>query len=321
MLAALEFAFLITAPVFFIIVAGAVFKRAEIITDSFARTGSNLVFKVTLPCLLFVKLVQTDFQRELPWLLVVYALLATIGVFVVLEREAGRRLQHPAERGVFVQGAFRGNMGIVGLAYCFSAFGDSVVAPASIYLAVMTTLYNILAVLTLTRHQSQTARPDAASLRAGILPVLGSISKNPLILAIAAGVLISVSGTHVPQVLLVTGEYFAKMTLPLALVCAGASIRVQEFATSRPLYAATLAKLIVVPVCITLGGIALGLRGETLGILYLMCSAPTAAASYPMTLALGGSHHLAAAIIAATSIGSLFSTTLGLFVLRSLHLL
>jgi predicted permease len=193
MLAALEFAFLITAPVFFIIVAGAVFKRMQIISDSFARTGSDLVFKVTLPCLLFVKLVQTDFQRELPLLLVGYALLATIGVFLILEREADRRLQYPKERGVFVQGAFRANMGIVGLAYCFSAFGDSVVAPASIYLAVMTTLYNVLAVITLTRHQSQSML-DPESLRARIVPLLASIGKNPLILAIAAGVLVSVMG-------------------------------------------------------------------------------------------------------------------------------
>jgi predicted permease len=241
-------------------------------------------------------------------------------VFLILEREADRRLQYPKERGVFVQGAFRGNMGIVGLAYCFSAFGDSVVAPASIYLAVMTTLYNVLAVITLTRHQSQSML-DPESLHARVGPLLASIGKNPLILAIAAGVLVSVVGIDVPRVVLDTGEYLAQMSLPLALVCAGASIRVREFTTSRPLYAATLAKLVVVPLCITLGGIALGLRGETLGILYLMSSAPTAAASYPMTLALGGSHHLAAAIIAATAIGSLFSTTLGLFVLRTLQLI
>lgn len=320
MLAALEFAFLITAPVFFIILSGVLFKRMGIISDSFARTGSDLVFRVTLPCLLFVKLVQTDFQRELPWLLVGYAVVAITGVFIVLEHEAGRHLRSSHERGVFVQGSFRGNMGIVGLAYCFSAFGDSVVAPASIYLAVLTTLYNVLAVLTLTRHQNETLM-DATSVRSKMLPMLSNIGKNPLILAIAAGVVVSLSGISVPQVILRTGEYLAQMTLPLALVCAGASIRLHEFTSSAPLYAATIAKLVVVPAVVTLGGIALGMRGETLGILYLMMAAPTAAASYPMTLALGGNHHLAAAIIAATAIGSLFSTTLGLFLLRSLQLL
>jgi hypothetical protein len=66
------------------------------------------------------------------------------------------------------------------------------VAPASIYLAVMTTLYNILAVITLTRHQSA-AHMDATTVRTRMVPLLGSIGKNPLIISIAAGVAISLA--------------------------------------------------------------------------------------------------------------------------------
>ncbi|MCK5912690.1 MAG: AEC family transporter, partial [Desulfuromusa sp.] len=183
------------------------------------------------------------------------------------------------------------------------------------YLAVMTTLYNILAVLTLTRHQEKSGQ------RNEIRTALLEIAKNPLILSIAAGVIISLIGIGVPNILLETGGYFARMTLPLALLCAGASIRLHEFQTSPPLYWAVTGKLLFVPLIITTGGILLGLRGEELGVLYLMCAAPTAAVSYPMTQALGGNHHLAAAIIAATSLGSLFFTTLGIFLLRSFQLI
>jgi penicillin amidase len=35
-------------------------------------------------------------------------------------------------------------MGIIGLAYCLSAFGESVLAKASIYLAILTILFNVL---------------------------------------------------------------------------------------------------------------------------------------------------------------------------------
>ncbi|MFO7577798.1 MAG: hypothetical protein R6W66_08740, partial [Pelovirga sp.] len=71
----------------------------------------------------------------------------------------------------------------------------------------------------------------------------------------------------------------------------------------------------------TAGGILFGLRGQELGVLYLMSASPTAAASYPMTMAMGGNYHLAAAIIAMTTLGSLFFTTLGVFVLRSFGLI
>ena len=90
--------------------------------------------------------------------------------------------------------------------------------------------------------------------------------------------LISYSGIPVSEILLDTGDYFARMTLPLALLCAGASIRLQEFQASRPLYWATSGKLLFLPLLITLGGIVIGLRGESLGVLYLMSASPTAAA-------------------------------------------
>lgn len=311
----LGFAIAITAPIFCILGCGILFKRIGLVTGDFARIGSDLVFKVTLPCFLFVKLVETDFRHHLPLTLISYAALSTLFVFLFLDRVAANQLSNRFDRGAFVQGAFRGNMGIVGLAFCISAFGDKVIAVASIYLALLTILYNVLAVITLTRHQDQSLGQDSYR------KMLKSIAKNPLILAILAGMLISLADITVPQLILTTGAYFARMTLPLALLCAGASIRLHEFNSSKPLYLATLAKLVLVPLVITAGGIAIGLRGEQLGVLYLMCSAPTAAASYPMTQAMGGNYHLAAAIIAVTSVGAMVATTLGIFLLRSFALI
>jgi predicted permease len=315
MVADFYFALTITAPIFTILGLGIVFKRIGLITEDFAKVGADLVFKVTLPCLLFVKLVETDFRHNLPFTLIFYAVLATIGVFIVLDRLLTRWIATPADRGVFVQGAFRGNMGIIGLAFCLSAFGDSVVAVASIYLAVLTTLFNVLSVMTLTRHQDRAV--DASHKWRVFLEIV----KNPLIIAIIIGVLVSLSRIPVPALLLTTGEYFARMTLPLALLCAGASIRLLEFKGDRALYWAAAGKLLFVPLVITAGGALIGLRGQELGVLYLMSASPTAAASYPMALAMGGNHHLAAAIIAMTSLGSVFFITVGVFVLRSLGLI
>ena len=315
MFADLSFAVSITAPIFCIIGLGIVFKRIHWMTEDFARTGSELVFRVTLPCLLFVKLVETDFQTVFPLQLVSYAVISTTLVFLILDFFCARLVLESSDRGVFVQGAFRGNMGIIGLAYCLSAFGDAVIATASVYLAVMTTLYNVLAVITLTRHQGD-------SLKQGMLwPVFKGILKNPLILAIFAGVVLSLLAVPIPKIVLETGSYFAAMTLPLALLCAGASIRLREFQASPVLYWATGSKLFLVPLAITLGGVLFGLRSESLGVLFLMSVAPTAAASYPMAQAMGANYHLAAAIIAATSLGSIVSSTLGLFLLRLLELI
>lgn len=312
MLENLIFSLEVTLPIFMVICAGIVLKRIGVIDNEFARIGSELVFKVTLPCMLFVKLVDAQFNA-MPLDLLVYALVATVAVFILLEWLIAPRLSQD-DRGVFVQGAFRGNLGIIGLAYCLNAYGDSIIPLASIYLAFLTILFNVLAVITLNRHA-------AGGENASLLVTLKKIAKNPLILAIVLALTLSWFKLEVPSVALETLGYFAAMTLPLALMCSGAAIRWREFRTSVNLYWATLAKLVVVPSLIVSGGVAMGFRGESLAVLYFMSSAPTAAASFPMVMALGGNHYLASAIIATTSLASIFATTAGLFLLRELGLL
>ncbi len=70
---------------------------------------------------------------------------------------------------------------------------------------------------------------------------------------------------------------------------------------------AAAGKLLLVPLLFVGGGVAWGFRGMELGILLLMSSAPTAAASYVMVRAMGGNAALAANIIALTTLGSLFT--------------
>ena len=79
---------------------------------------------------------------------------------------------------------------------------------------------------------------------------------------------------------------------------------------------ATFSKLVIVHVLFTAGGWWFGFRGIDLGILLLMSSAPTAAASYVMARAMGGNATLAANTIALTTLGSLFTTSLGIMILK-----
>ena len=313
MLENLLFALEVTAPTFLVICIGIYLKRIGIINNEFADIGSELVFKVTLPCMLFVKLVQVSFET-IPITLVAYAVAATTAVFLILEFLIAPRIKK-ADRGAFVQGSFRGNMGIIGIAFCLNAYGESIIATVSIYLAFVTVLYNILSLITLTRHG--VTGTDKLS----VFSTLNRIIRNPLIIAISIAVAFSLLHVKIPKFLLDTMGYLGAMSMPLALLCGGAAIRWRDFRVSANLYWATFAKLLAIPAIITLGGILIGLRGEMLGVLYLMCAAPTAGASYPMIRAVGGNHYLAAAIIASTSLASVVAITLGLFILKAFELI
>ncbi|OQX07890.1 MAG: hypothetical protein BWK73_26925 [Thiothrix lacustris] len=139
-----------------------------------------------------------------------------------------------------------------------------------------------------------------------------------LVFTWALPALLFVSDVRPPAVVMKAGETLADMTLPLALLCTGASLDFhtlkQEFSNTM---LASLSKLVVIPLLFTLGGWWWGFRGMDLGILLLMSSAPTAAASYVMARAMGGNATLAANTVALTTLGSLLTTSVGIMLLQS----
>jgi malonate transporter len=304
----LFFAVDVTLPISLIIVLGVILKRLRWINDEFAEVGSRLVFNVTLPALLFVNIATTDLTSHFPFLLVVVAGAIMLGSFVVMH---GVALTIPTQfsRGAFVQGACRSNMAIIGLALSANAFGEQVLPLASMYLAALVIPVNILSILTLYYHQS-----DVPSTK----KIAMSVVKNPLAIAIFIAIVIALFAIELPKVVIDTGNYVARMTLPLALLCVGASIRWHEFRASGLLYVAITSKIVLLPLLASIIAYYCGLRGEELGVLYVMTAAPTAAAAYPMVRAIGGDYHLTAAIIAGSTLFSMFTSTIGLFALHYL---
>lgn len=309
----LGFSFSITMPIFFILVLGVVLYRIQLINDNFIDVASKLVFNVTLPSLLFISISKTPLSNETDFSLVIYAMLAVFITYIALELLTVKLVANKADRGVVIQGAFRSNMGIIGLAYCINAYGDDVFSVASIYLGGVTMLYNILSVICLNRSMGA---------KKSVLHTLKGIAKNPLILAILTALTLSATGLTLPTTIYKAGSYFAQMTLPLALLCAGASLSfraLQQDMTTAML--SSVGKLILIPAIITFGGYLVGYRGMELGVLLLMSSAPSASASYVMVRAMGGNSTLAANIIVITTIASLVTTSIGVTLLRSFNLM
>ncbi|RDE18267.1 AEC family transporter [Motiliproteus coralliicola] len=309
----LQFSLSITGPIFIVMTLGWLLNRRGMINDNFIDIGSKLVFNVTLPALLFINISRTSIEQTANLTLLGVGLFGTLLLFLLFEFLVARRVEPSSERGVVVQGAFRSNMGIIGLAYCFNAYGNDGLVTASLYLALVTILFNILSVITLSRSLNRDT---------GFRSTLKGILKNPLIIGIVMALPLAWYQVELPAMVLRTGEYFAQMTLPLALLCTGASLNFSALRHDRKnaMLAASL-KLLVVPLTLTLGGILLGLRGIELGVLLLMTCSPTAAASYVMVRAMGGNATLAANIIAITTLCSLLTTSAGVTLLKLLELI
>ncbi|MCO4784759.1 AEC family transporter [Marinomonas atlantica] len=308
-----EFSLSITAPIFLVLVFGVVLEKIGMINDNFIEVSSKVIFNVAMPALIFINITQQTTDPSSHLSLMVYAVIATFITYLALEVLAAKLVKQKSDRGIVIQGAFRSNMAIIGLAYCLNAYGDSALAAATVYIGGVMVLYNVLAVITINRSMNAN-KSIAASLKA--------IAKNPLIIAIVVALTANQINLQLPEVVTQAGNYFAQLTLPLALLCAGASLRFKELKKDiTPALIATVGKLIVIPLILTMGGFFLGFRGIDLGILFLLSSAPSASAGYIMARAMNGNAVLAANIIVLTTVFSFLTTSVGVTLLRAFNLI
>ena len=292
-----NFAITVIGPVLVLLIMGNLLLRAKLINDEFVTTGSKLVFTVALPALLFISISQADFSKAANPVLIITGLTGTLGYFLVLMLASHLMVPNRQATGVVTQGGFRANMGIIGLAYCAQTYGNDGLAAASVYLGMVTILFNVLSVFILNFYQE--GKRSLTSQIEGIL-------KNPLIIAIVIALPFSYFDWQLPVLLTTTGEYFAQLTLPLALLCTGASLQFRSFSADWfNISLSSLSKCVFYPAVMVGVAYAAGLRGMPLGIVLLMTIAPTAAASYVMVRTLGGDYRLAASIIAITTVLSL----------------
>jgi malonate transporter len=266
----LLFSFSVIGPICILLFLGWFLKRIKLINDAFVDNASKLVFQVTLPALLFLSIVNADRSVKINPLYIAYGLMANLSFFLLTTFSCKLFIKEKQDHGVIIQGGFRANTAIIGLTYVANVYGDAGVALAAVYVASTTILYNILAVICLTSTQSKLGLQ-------GLKDVTRSIEKNPLIIGITLGVLLLILDIKVPTMLLDTGQYFANMTLPLALLCTGATLNLRELSNKGlDAWFASFFKLLLAPILITGGAYLWGFSRFELGLLLFMTAAPTA---------------------------------------------
>lgn len=299
-------------PVLILLLLGWWFYRIKWLNEGFVEAGSRLVFNVALPALLFLSISQADFARTANAPLIAIGVTGSLLMCLLLMLAVNYLVTADTAKGVVVQGGFRANMGIIGLAYCANTYGNEGLAAASVYMGCITILFNVVSVFVLNFYQGHHRSP---------INHLKGILRNPLILAITAALPFSYFQWSLPAVISTTGEYFAQLTLPLALICTGASLQFRSFSGDwKNLALSTVSKCLLYPALLVSMAYLAGFRGMNLGIVLLLSIAPTAAASYVMVRNLGGDHRLAASIIAVTTLVSLPVTAIAFGALSSMGL-
>ncbi|HCT74648.1 MULTISPECIES: AEC family transporter [Psychrobacter] len=319
MIDAIVFAITIVLPNLALMWLGFFMQRRGEASQTFIDQASSFVFNYCLPCLLFFSVVDSDVDYSKQITLIVAGILVTFILFIGAEIYAKYFVSKPADQGVFVQGIFRSNMAIIGLATVANAYGERGLSIGAVYMGVVTILFNILAVITLSRVSKSV---DDTWLSRSTM-IVKKLFTNPLIIAlVAAFAYKALPLPPITGVIHTTGDLLAAVALPLALICAGASIDLKSMLHPSGLsMQASIGRIIVAPLIAIAIGFGFGLSGVHMGVLFLMVASPTAAASYVMAKAMGGNDILAANILAFTTVVGMFGMAIGAAILRGLGLM
>lgn len=102
-----------------------------------------------MPALLFFSIYANKSDMAEQFNLILAGFVTSMILFVGAEIVARFTVKEVRDQGVFVQGVYRANTMIMGLAFISSAYGAPGVAMGAVYGGAMTLLYNVLAVLRL----------------------------------------------------------------------------------------------------------------------------------------------------------------------------
>ena len=305
----------VVAPVFLLVALGYFVKRINVINENFVDVTSKFVFSVSLPALIFINISTIDLSSVIDLGQIFYIYAATLISFFIIWILSIPFIKDAKNLSVFVQGAYRSNYAIVGLAIISKLFGTSALGKASIILAFILPLYNVLAVIILTV-------PFRKERKLNLKATLVEIILNPLIVAVIVGLPFSYFKIRIPDVINLTTEFLAELALPLALIGIGGSLNMQNIRKASGLaFTSSAIKIILIPVILTLGSYYFGYRGLDLGIMFVLFSCPTAIVSFIMAEAMGANSKLAGNIVLISTVASVFTIAAGIVILKELSLI
>ena len=311
MLSDLLYSFNAVIPIFLVMLLGVAIGRLKIIDASAIKQVNSLVFKIALPIMLFDTVHGSDYSQMLDRKFILFLIISVVIFFFICWMIAAKFIKDDKKKGAFVQGSFRGNYVILGVALSTEVLGFTP-AIAVTGVVIVVPLFNILSVTILTIYGEKKDKSGNA-----VTAIIKSIVTNPLIIGIFAGIALTLLNIEIIPILDTPINMVSSLATPLALLIIGASLDFSKIKDrlKYTLIASTL-KLIIMPLIFVPFAILMGISVEGIMSLFVLYAAPTATVSYVMASHMGNDEYLASSIVMFTSLVSILTYTIGVYILR-----
>lgn len=304
----------VVLPIFFIMTLGFFLKKIQIVDENSLNIMNRLVFRVFMSTLLFLNVynigdfskLSIDNLKLLAYAFIIIFIIVFLAWLIYMPK-----VKEKKKLSVLIQGVYRGNFVLFGLAIVDSIYGKEGLATVSLLTIVVIPTFNVLAVIILEYYSGREISK---------LKLLKQVFKNPLIIATLLGISFIVLKVNIPKPVYKTLSDISKIATPLAFIVLGAELQIGNMLKNiKYLISVNILRLVGNPL-ITIGvGKLIGFQGIELVALLSMSACPTAVASYTMAKEMNADGDLAGEIVATTSILSIFTIFCWVLILKNLE--
>lgn len=301
----------ITAPIYLLMAVGFLSVRSGWLEAGAMRHIGQFVIKVALPALLFQIVTAQPLAQTLRWrFLLAYAAGSVIAFG--LGWWFARR-QQASLRAFIAGGMACSNTGFVGTPVLLSWMGATAAAPALALVFVVENLVVLPLLFMLSEPKVESSRTHQR-----ILHTLKPVLRQPMLLAIVAGLLWSASGLAMPSAVGRSIEILGRSAAGASLVVIGGALAsLQRGHLGGDLVVVALGKLFGHPLAVGACLFLLMPAGDPLRAAGIVAAAAPMFSIYPVLAQRHGHEAFCAATLLVTTVASFFSLSLVLWLLTS----
>lgn len=207
-------------PVFLIIGLGYFAARAKLMDGAGVKGLQNFVFLFAIPALLFRTAMKVDFGGAAPWRLwaAFFGAGAIVWIMAILISPRINSLRATGGATAAISSTF-GNLVMMGIPLSFAYYGERGVIPAALIVAIHAPVHWFFATL-----RAEWVSPAGSSFIGTLKDLILSLAKNPIVMALFAGILWGFTGYGLHPIADRTISLLGQAGVPAALFALGLSL-------------------------------------------------------------------------------------------------
>lgn len=280
-------------PIFLIMFVGYLARLGGVIQSKDVGKINSIAFTVFMSTMVFYYIYSSDIDSAIRPGLLVFCFLSMLGIYALSCFFTLVLVKAPEKRSVVIQGLYRSNFGITGIAVAASLAGATDNGPIAILIAVVIPMSNIMGVITLESFNGE---------KASIKTIVKEIAENPVVIGAILGIIFLLARIRLPVCVESCVKSIAGVCSPLMLFLIGAFFSFEYIGENlKEQLIILIGRLIVLPAVFLALGAVFGFRGIEFCALIGIFASPVATSSFAMAQQIGGDIRLAGNAVVITN--------------------